>query len=358
MVRTKNTARGTALGLPRAKFANKRKPKMRIRLNQVPSDGEATPLHVADWQTLEPSLTGQVSPEVEAALDKANQACPLPTGPPPEGDQPSIAQMLRELPEVPPETRPPSPLSTSRTPPRSPFEDGMVEDEPAEAAVEGRPPPPLEPTVTVETVEERTVMGNSIAMAKGTRLDTPLRKAVKPNPPTIAKKCPRPEFQRDQPRATPQPNKKRKALSALQEIRHLQSTYKPVLPLAPFARLVKEVLQDFGQYRMTREAFFALRCCTEQYGLDTLQAANLLTMHRDRCTLMPKDIRMARRVRGEDEIVGITEEAAKATSQDWVKFKEQRVTLAQAVRMESSRRRKLRDMANRRFATQRRAIMN
>ena len=349
MARTKNTARGgVAKRLPRASFKRHRTPVLKLKTNAVPSDGEDSPLQIDDWSTLEPTLPGGSSPEVEAAVERANAACPLPT-PPPEGDQEAtIGAILDEL-TASAEPRTPSPLPILRSPPRSPFEDGVLEDLPVVPNPTARPPPPLEPTVITETTQ---------ATARSVQV-VPSKTLARPNRPTIAKKCPRAEFSRDKAPSEVAPlEKKRKTLSALQEIRHLQTTYRPVLPLAPFTRLVRNILFGFGQYRITSEALDALRQATEQYAVVTLEGANLLTRHRDRCTLQPKDIRMARRVRGEDVSIGITQEAAKAEKEEWRQFQEQRVSLHKAIKMETLRRQKLRKRAHRRMEIQRRALQH
>ena len=232
-------------------------------------------------------------------MDRANQLCPV-SGPPQEDV--TITDLLDSLTTKPPETRTPSPLPASRSPPRSPFEKGMTEDLPTVTA------PSAPAAVTTETVSESAIPIRAIAKKLTVG-------ASKTHP--IAAKCPRPEYARLAPSKASKPKPKEKVKdaaksrpTALREIKRLQREYKPVLPLAPFARAVKGVLLQFGQYRLTRDALEALRCATEQYGLDTLQSANLLTRHRDRATLEPKDIRMARRIKGEDDSIGITPEAA------------------------------------------------
>ena len=350
MARTKRSARGAALGLPRAKFTtikpkrhrNKSLPKLRTDL-APPAASSST---AEDWQQLEPSLPEGSSPEVEAAVDRANQLCPVP-GPPQEDV--TITDLLDSLTTNPPETRAPSTLPASRSPPRSPFENGMTEDLPTDMA------PSAPATVTAETVRESA--SPIRAIARKLTVEAP-----KKHP--IATKCPRPEYTKLAPSKASKPKPKEKVKdvaknkpTALREIRRLQREYKPVLPLAPFARAVRGVLLQFGQYRLTREALEALRCATEQYGLDTLQSANLLTRHRDRATLQPKDIRMARRIKGEDDSIGVTPEAATCWENDWKAFQEKRLTAQQAMYMEATRRRKLREQAQRRLQTQRKAIM-
>ena len=142
-------------------------------------------------------------------------------------------------------------------------------------------------------------------------------------------------------RAEPPPHPKKKSLSTLQEKRKWQTRVDPLLPLIPFTTLVREFINEWGNIRITRDAVLALRCGTGQYIADTLQGANLLCMHRDRCTLQPKDVRMARRVRGEDDTVGITEKAWEGVRKDFSKYHVKRMSLIEVVRIETERRRKL-----------------
>ena len=93
--------------------------------------------------------------------------------------------------------------------------------------------------------------------------------------------------------------------------------------------------------------------CHRAVGLDIPQAANLLTCHRDRATRLQKDIRMARRVGGEDDHLGITEEAARKWKEDWEAFRQQRVSIKKVLNMEEARHRKLSEMAQHRLEIQR-----
>ena len=82
----------------------------------------------------------------------------------------------------------------------------------------------------------------------------------------------------------------------------------------------------------------------EDYLVTTLEGANLACMHRNRCTLAPQDIRLYRRIKGEDEQIGETQESQEARRRDWAKYKESRLTLVEATVMDTERRRKLRAM--------------
>ena len=180
---------------------------------------------------------------------------------------------------------------------------------------------------------------------------------TRPCQPTAAVKCPRKQFRpRKVERAEPPPCPKKKSLSALKEIRKWQTRVDPLLPLTPFTALVTEFIKEWGSFRITRDAVLVLRCGTEQYLVDTLQGANLLYIHRDRCTLQPKDVRMARRVRGEDDTVGITEEAQEGVRKDFKEYHAKRMSLIEAVRVETERRRKLCQMAKNCWQAQRRVV--
>ena len=259
---------------------------------------------------------------------------------------------------------------TLSLPPRSNFEAGMIEDLPVPSPAEtvlydGNAN--LIPAVTSETVSETPLPQALVMIAKSvTATHTPSPEpevehtrniVARPCQPTTAVKCPRKQFRpRKVERAEPPPRPKKKSLRALQEIRKWQTRVDPLLPLTPFTALVREFIKEWGNFRITRDAVLALRCGTNQYLVDTLHGANLLCMHRDRCTLQPKDMRMARRVRREDDMVGITEEAREGIHKDFREYHAKRMSLIEAVRVETERRRKLRKMAKNRWQAQRRAV--
>ena len=301
MARTKQSARGAAMGKKRVTFPKDKKSKSKrkkaaalpkLQLDLAPSDEGPSPS--SSWEDLEATIPGGSSPIVEAALDKVNALCPT-VGPP--QDTTSIAELVESLSDNPTDTRASSPVFTLRSPPPSPFSEGMIEDL------------PVNPAPSTSTIQSETITQEPLVPLQGQARGVAVRAPRKH--PASAKKCPRPEHLKLAPPAEkPAAPRTWKNLTALREIKRLQREYKPVLPLAPFARAVRGVLHSFGPYRLTRQALEALRCATEQYGLDTLQAANLLTRHRDRATLLPKDIMMVRRVRGENETIGITQEVA------------------------------------------------
>ena len=64
-------------------------------------------------------------------------------------------------------------------------------------------------------------------------------------------------------------------------------------------RLVREITQDFGEFRYQVLAIECLQEASEAYLVSLFSDAMLCTVHARRVTLFPKDIQLARRIRGE-----------------------------------------------------------
>ncbi|KAJ8266113.1 hypothetical protein GJAV_G00126010 [Gymnothorax javanicus] len=66
------------------------------------------------------------------------------------------------------------------------------------------------------------------------------------------------------------------------------------------ARLVREIAQDFKtDLRFQSSAVMALQEASEAYLVGLFEDTNLCAIHAKRVTIMPKDIQLARRIRGE-----------------------------------------------------------
>ncbi|TKY87917.1 hypothetical protein EX895_003013 [Sporisorium graminicola] len=95
---------------------------------------------------------------------------------------------------------------------------------------------------------------------------------------------------------------------ALREIRQYQKSTDLLLRKLPFARLVREIANDFvtsyehGEYgsglRWQSSAILALQEATEAFLVHLFEDANLCAIHGKRVTLMKKDFQLARRLRG------------------------------------------------------------
>ena len=68
----------------------------------------------------------------------------------------------------------------------------------------------------------------------------------------------------------------------------------------PFARLVKEIAHGFRQdLRFQNSAIGALQEAAETYLVGLFENTNLCAIHAKRITIMPRDVQLARRIRGE-----------------------------------------------------------
>ena len=119
-----------------------------------------------------------------------------------------------------------------------------------------------------------------------TRLQT---KAARKNAPTTS---------------TPGPKKKpryRPGTVALRQIRRYQKSTDLLIRKPAFQRLVREIIQEEirTDLRVQSTAMLALQEATESYLVGLFEDANLCAIHAKRVTIMPKDIVLARRLRGE-----------------------------------------------------------
>ena len=96
------------------------------------------------------------------------------------------------------------------------------------------------------------------------------------------------------------PHRFRPGTVALREIRKYQKSTEPLILPLPFQRLVREVAQDFrSDLRFQGFAIMALQEAGEAYLVHNFEDTNLCAIHAKRVTIMPKDIQLARRIRGE-----------------------------------------------------------
>ena len=87
---------------------------------------------------------------------------------------------------------------------------------------------------------------------------------------------------------------------ALREIRKYQKSTVLLFRKLPFQRLVKEIAQDFcSELRFQASAILALQEASEAYLIGLFEDTNLLAIHARRVTIFPKDMQLARRIRGE-----------------------------------------------------------
>jgi histone H3 len=86
---------------------------------------------------------------------------------------------------------------------------------------------------------------------------------------------------------------------ALREIRKYQKSCDLLLKKRPFARLVREILQQVSPHdidRMQAGALASLQEASEAYLVGVFEDTNLCALHTKRVTIMPKDMHLARRI--------------------------------------------------------------
>ena len=97
------------------------------------------------------------------------------------------------------------------------------------------------------------------------------------------------------------PRRYRPGTVALRDIRRYQKSTKLLIRKLPFQRLVCEIAQDFKTdgVRFQSSAMMALQEASEAYLVGLFDDTNMCAIHAKRVTIMPKDIQLARRIRGE-----------------------------------------------------------
>ena len=98
----------------------------------------------------------------------------------------------------------------------------------------------------------------------------------------------------------PRRHRYRPGTVALREIRRYQRSTDLLIHKLPFQRLVREIIQDFKlDLRVCSSAYIALQEAAEAYIVGLFEDVMLCAIHSKRVTIMPKDMHLARRIRGE-----------------------------------------------------------
>ena len=87
---------------------------------------------------------------------------------------------------------------------------------------------------------------------------------------------------------------------ALKEIWRYQKSMELLICKLPFQHLLHEILQGFGVgFRVTPAMMMALQEAAEAYLVQLLEDLKLCAIHAKHITIQPKDIQLARQIRGE-----------------------------------------------------------
>ena len=282
-----------------------------------------------EWTAVSPSLPGAASPEFERAVVQINEEFAHPA---PQNVK-EVLELVEDLHANPP-TSPAAGTVENKDPDLLPphFEEDSV-------------PTPLPPTIMSETVTEAAQPPLFLA---NRGMATMVSHKGKPNPPTAATKCSRKEYQRPSEEVVRRKAKKPKALSALKEIRKFQTEVEPILPWLPFVRVIHKLLFEQGPYRIWKEVIKALRVAGEQYLLEVLGGGNLACIHRDRCTLAPKDIHLFCMMKGDIDKYGETDASEEARRVDWHKYRKGHLTVSEAMVLDTCQKQKLKALLQRR----------
>ena len=234
----------------------------------------------ADWTQLSPSLLEGAAPPLERVVSQLNAEYEQA----PSQEMEELADLVQDL-----------------------------HDNPPAPSVLPAPSPALMLIVTSETVSETPVQPLLLAKRAVAGL-APIK--ARPKPPTAAAKCPWKEF-RERQKPASRRKQKPSSLTSLQEIRKYQMECKPLLPFLPFIRVVRDILNEQGPYKISRGALLALREVTENHLVHVFEGSNLACMHRDRCTLAPRDNRLFHQLNDDEDHLGIEPCSQEAKEFNW-----------------------------------------
>ncbi len=113
-------------------------------------------------------------------------------------------------------------------------------------------------------------------------------------PRTVARRSSQNEFQ------IKRPLHYRPGTIALREIRKFQKSTDLLIRKLPFQKIVREIAGEFKpDLRFQSQAILSLQEACEAYIIGLFEDTNLCAIHAKRVTIMPKDMQMTRRIRGE-----------------------------------------------------------
>ena len=107
------------------------------------------------------------------------------------------------------------------------------------------------------------------------------------------------------------PHRYRPGTVVLREIRCYQKSTDLLIHKLPFQRLAREVLQDLNQpgfrrhdvERFRSTSLLAMQESVEAFSVGLFEDANLCAIHTRRVTIMPKDMQLALRIRGDNQLM-------------------------------------------------------
>ena len=114
---------------------------------------------------------------------------------------------------------------------------------------------------------------------------------------------PRSRVLKDSSRRESKKRRYRPGTKALMQIRYFQKTTNLLIPKLPFSRLIREIATTIiprtKDVRFQSSALLALQEASEVYLVQLFEDTVLCAVHARRVTIMPRDMNLARRIRGE-----------------------------------------------------------
>jgi len=181
--------------------------------------------------------------------------------------------------------------------PDSKSQDGSPTAGPSQAKKRKRAVPKKQP-IPKKLNQKKTP--KSASSAHGNDERTEISSSGKSSPP---KKQPQSKPRSKEPQM--KPRRYRPGVKALREIRKFQKSTNLLIPKMPFGRLIREIASNVTREKPTDSLRFqvsALEClqeAAEAYLVQLFEDTVLCAIHAKRVTVMPKDISLARRIRGE-----------------------------------------------------------
>jgi len=265
----KNKGQPPSLSGKKSKLPQKQEKTVKLSnktqvLQSHPADVENDPNSTATAPAPPLASASQAPPAQPPA--KATSASPAqPTQPPAKAPPAQPAPPLASASPAPPA---PAPPSAQPAPPKA----GKLPPQPAKAS--SAPPAPL-PT-TAKAAQTGGKAPRKQLAAKAARNSKPKSSDI------------------------PKHRRYRPGTVALREIRKYQKSTELLIKKLPFQRVVREIAQDFKtDLRFQSTAIVALQEAAESYLVGIFEDTNLCGIHAKRVTIMPKDIQLARKIRGE-----------------------------------------------------------
>lgn len=141
-----------------------------------------------------------------------------------------------------------------------------------------------------------TVRKNSGSIGK----NNPQTKKVPEKRPRIGNKVPK-NTNKINPVGIKKTHRFRPGTVALREIRRYQKSTELLIRKLPFQKLVREIAAEFkSDLRFQATAVLALQEAAESYITGLFEDTNLCCIHAKRVTIMVKDMKLARKIRGEN----------------------------------------------------------